>query len=105
MEEILLRQGVVPEQAEAFRRECADRFGENASLNPENLIDSKRFAVKAGEATVTVEPSCSYLVETRIIDGVKYLLIPAGNDIEVNGYNVKELIRVAYRRLNIERLV
>ncbi len=88
VEEILLRQGVVPEQAEAFRRECADRFGENASLNPENLIDSKRFAVKSGEATVTVEPSCSYLVETRIIDGVKYLLIPAGNDIEVNGLPV-----------------
>lgn len=86
--EILLQQGATPEQAEAFRRECAERFGENAALNPENLIDSKRFEVKAGDATVTVDPSCSYLVETRIIDGVKYLLIPAGNDVEVNGLPV-----------------
>ncbi|MBD5155693.1 MAG: DUF4317 domain-containing protein [Oscillibacter sp.] len=88
VEEILLGQGVSPEQTEAFRRECAERFGENAALNPENLIDSKRFEVKAGEATVTVDPACSYLVETRVIDGVKYLLIPAGNDVEVNGLPV-----------------
>ena len=88
VEDILLGQGVSPEQTEAFRRECAERFGENAALNPENLIDSKRFEVKAGEATVTVDPACSYLVETRVIDGVKYLLIPAGNDVEVNGLPV-----------------
>ena len=88
VEEILLGQGVSPEQTEVFRRECAERFGENAALNPENLIDSKRFEVKAGEATVTVDPACSYLVETRVIDGVKYLLIPAGNDVEVNGLPV-----------------
>lgn len=87
--EILREQGVPEEQAEAFRRECAERFGENAALQPENLIDSKRFEVKAGDATVTVDPSCSYLVETRVIDGVKYLLIPAGSDVEVNGLPVK----------------
>ncbi len=88
VEEILLRQGVSQEQTEAFRRECAERFGENAALNPENLIDSKRFEVRAGDVTLTVEPACSYLVETRVIDGVKYLLIPAGSDVEVNGLPV-----------------
>lgn len=87
--EILREQGVPEEQAEAFRRECGERFGENAALQPENLIDSKRFEVKAGDATLTVDPSCSYLVETRVIDGVKYLLIPAGSDVEVNGLPVK----------------
>ena len=28
-------------------------------------------------------------METRIIDGKKYLLIPAGEDLEVNGQAVK----------------
>ncbi|MDE7218686.1 MAG: DUF4317 domain-containing protein [Oscillospiraceae bacterium] len=86
--EILQQQGASQEQADAFRQECSQRFGENAVLQPENLIDSKRFEVKAGEAKVTVDPSCSYLVETRVIDGVKYLLIPAGSDVEVNGLPV-----------------
>ena len=88
MEDILRRQGVGEEQAAAFRRECAERFGENIALNPENLIDSKRFQVKAGEVTLSVDPASSYLVETRVIDGVKYLLIPAGSDVEVNGLPV-----------------
>ncbi|MDE7054328.1 MAG: DUF4317 domain-containing protein [Oscillospiraceae bacterium] len=88
VEDILRRQGVGEEQAAAFRRECAERFGENIALNPENLIDSKRFQVKAGEVTLSVDPASSYLVETRVIDGVKYLLIPAGSDVEVNGLPV-----------------
>ena len=44
--------------------------------------------MRAGDVTLTVEPACSYLVETRVIDGVKYLLIPAGSDVEVNGLPV-----------------
>ncbi len=87
--EILERQGVSSGQTEAFRRSCADRFGENAALNPENLIDCRRFQITAGEATVSVDPASSYLVETRVIDGVKYLLIPAGSDVAVNGLPVE----------------
>lgn len=88
IEDILRCQGVGEEQAASFREACAERFGGNAALNPENLIDSKRFQVKAGEVTLSVDPASSYLVETRMIDGIKYLLIPAGNDVEVNGLPV-----------------
>ena len=88
VEDILMEQGVSQERTEAFRAKCGERFGENAALNPENLIDSKKFEIKTGEATVSVDPAASYLVETRVIDGVKYLLIPAGNDVEVNGLAV-----------------
>lgn len=88
VEEILRSQGVGEEQTASFREACAERFGENAALNPENLIDSKRFQVKAGEVTLSVDPASSYLVETRVIDGIKYLLIPAGSDVEVNGLPV-----------------
>ena len=51
-------------------------------------LGGKRFQVKAGEVTVSVDPASSYLVETRVIDGVKYLLIPSGNAVEVNGLPV-----------------
>ena len=88
VEDILVERGVSQERTEAFRVKCGERFGENAALNPENLIDSKKFEIKTGEATVSVDPAASYLVETRVIDGVKYLLIPAGNDVEVNGLAV-----------------
>ena len=38
---------------------------------------------------MSVTPENSYVVETRIIDGRKYILIPAGEDVEVNGLPVE----------------
>ena len=85
----LLRQcGVEEERVEAFQAACGQRFGEGAALSPANLIDSGKFEVKTEQATISVDPSCSYMVETRIIDGVKYLLIPAGEGVAVNGLPV-----------------
>ena len=50
--------------------------------------DSKRFEVKTADAAISIEPEHSYLVEARVIDGKKYLLIPAGEGLEVNGMPV-----------------
>ena len=80
---ILRDNGVEEEKILAFRDNCFAQFGDGATLNPANLIDSSRFEVK------TADPEHSYLVETRIIDGRKYLLIPADEDIEVNGFGVR----------------
>ena len=86
----MLRQcGVEEERVEAFQAACGLRFGEGAALSPANLIDSKKFQVKTGEVTISVDPASSYLVESRTIDGVKYLLIPAGEGVEVNGMPVE----------------
>lgn len=67
---------------------CGERFGQGAALSPANLIDARRFEVKTTDATVSIDPEHSYLVETRVIDGKKYLLIPAGEGLEVNGMPV-----------------
>ena len=85
---ILRECGVAEERAAAFQAQCGEAFG-GAALNPENLIDAKRFDVKTEQATISLDPAYSYLVETRVIDGRKYLLIPAGEDVEVNGLPVE----------------
>ena len=84
---ILRDCGVPEERAAAFQEQCGQAFG-GAAMNPENLIDVKRFDVKTEQATISIDPAYSYLVETRIIDGRKYLLIPAGEGVEVNGLPV-----------------
>ena len=90
----ILRQcGVEEEQVEAFQSACGRRFGDGAALSPDNLIDSKKFQVKTGEVTISVDPASSYLVESRTIDGVRYLLIPAGEGVEVNGMPVEVATR------------
>lgn len=85
---ILRSRGVTAERVTAFCERCSEQLGDGV-LNPENLIDSKHFEVKTSEATLTVDPEHSYLVETRIIDGHKYILIPADEGIEVNGIAVE----------------
>ena len=86
--DILENGGASAERLEAFERSCGERFGENAILSPSNLIDSKRFEIITPEARISVNPSCSYVAEWRIIDGRKYLLIPAEHDVTVNGMPV-----------------
>ena len=88
MAAILRDCGVEDAQAETFCAKCGELFGEDAVLSPANLIDSKRFEVWSAGITVSVPPEQSYQVETRIIDGKKYLLIPAGEGLEVNGMPV-----------------
>jgi hypothetical protein len=58
-------------------------------MDPANLIDSKRFQIKAGEITITVKPELSGQVEARVVDGRAYILIPAGDGVEVNGLPVE----------------
>ena len=85
---ILRDSGAEDGQIAAFCEKCGELFGEDAALSPVNLIDSKRFEVKTADASISIDPEHSYLVETRVIDGKKYLLIPAGEGLEVNGMPV-----------------
>ena len=88
---ILQSCGVGDEQVTAFCENCSQQFGEGAALSPANLIDSKRYEVKTPDVTVSVEPERSYVVETRVIDGKKYLLIPANEGLEVNGFPIDQI--------------
>ncbi len=60
-------------------------FGANAEINPRNIIDTKQFEVRTPDVTIRVNPERRDLVETRIIDGAKYILIRADEGVEVNG--------------------
>ena len=41
-----------------------------------------------GEVKITVDPEHAYRVKTQIIDGMKYILIPAEEGVTVNGIDV-----------------
>ena len=85
---ILANSGIADEQIEAFQRECDAQYGENAALNPNNIIESKKFEITTPEVKISVAPENSYMIEARVIDGRKYLLIPADDGVEVNGIGV-----------------
>lgn len=85
---ILADCGIQEDQIVDFRQECQEQFGENAALNPSNLIDAKKIEIKTPHVSVSIVPEYSYLVETRRINGRKYLLIPLEDGVEFNGLAV-----------------
>ncbi len=87
--DILENSGVPKEKVETFKEKCKKQFGEDKSLNPKNIIESKKFEVVTPQVKISVPPEYSYLVETKILEGRKYILIPADEGVEVNGVSVK----------------
>ena len=65
-----------------------EAFGFEADLHPKNIIDNKHFEIETDDVKIKVNPASADLVETRIIDGVKYILIPADQDVMVNGVSI-----------------
>ena len=77
--------GVSDTSMSKFSAQFDEVFGHEAELHPKNIIDNKKFEIATPDVTIKVNPECSDLIETRIIGGVKYLLIPADENVEVNG--------------------
>ena len=85
---LLRNSGVDEEKADSFRKECEKYFGENAELNPNNLVDARRFVVETPDVRIIVPGDRQDLVETRVIDGRKYILISADEGVTVNGIDI-----------------
>ena len=89
VETVLAAAGVAGEHVQAFCERFDGAFGEDAALCPENIVDARQFAVTAPDVTIRVSPERSDLVETRLIDGRKYILIRADDGVEVNGVSIR----------------
>lgn len=81
--------GISEEKIEEFERGFEQCFGENAELPPSNISGAKQLQIETPEVSVKVNAGCGATVDTRIIDGVKYILIRADNEVTVNGIKVK----------------
>ena len=79
---------VSEEHMAKFNVEFDEVFGNEALLHPKNIIDNKKFEINTPDVSIRVDPSRSDLIETRIIGGVKYILINAEENVEVNGVNI-----------------
>ena len=80
--------GVSEQNMAKFSVDFDDAFGFEADVHPKNIIDNKHFEIKTPDVVIKVDPARSDLIETRIIDGVKYIMICADEDVEVNGVNI-----------------
>ena len=88
MKDVLNSCGVAEEKIAKFSVDYDEAFGFEADLHPKNIIDTKHFEIKTPDVSIKVDPTRSDLIETRVIGGVKYILICADENVEVNGVSI-----------------
>ena len=89
MGEILENSGASPEERKRFEERCEETFGKDTDLRPANLSDPKRMEIQTPEVKILVSPEHSLLVQARILDGKKVIVIDASNGVELNGVPVR----------------
>ena len=78
--------GVSEEHTAAFEEKYDESFGAQAALPAVNMVTPKQFRLDTPNVSIRVKPDFSDLVETRVIDGRRYICIKADDgDVEVNG--------------------
>ena len=88
VKEALACCGISEKRMAKFSVDYDEAFGFEAELHPKNIIDNKKFEIHTPDVSIKVAPERSDLIETRIIGGVKYIMICADEDVEVNGVSI-----------------
>ena len=88
VKQALTMSGVPEKNVAKFSVEYDQAFGFEAQLYPKNIINNRRFEINTPDVSIKVNPERSDLIETRIIGGVKYILICADENVEVNGVSI-----------------
>lgn len=87
MSAMLRECGVADAHLETFEERYDETFGP-ADLKAQNIVDVKKFELRTPDVIVKVNPERSDLIQTRTIDGSRYILIRADEGVEVNGVNI-----------------
>ena len=93
---LLVKSGIKEENLndfdEHYERIFHDEDTETASetnLTAANITNPRNLEVKTADVVIKVKPERSDLIETRIIDGIPYILIQVNEHVELNGVIVK----------------
>ncbi len=80
--------GVNDEKVEQFSDTFEEKFGKNAQIEPKSIVNTNKFEVSMPDVSIKVNPTCTDLVSTQIINGVKYIMICVNDSVEVNGVKI-----------------
>lgn len=80
--------GVKEDRMETFDQCYEANAGEDAALMASNITNTRRMEIKTPDVVIHVDPDRAELVETRVIDGRRCLVIPMEDNVEINGIRV-----------------
>lgn len=89
VKQLFFESGVPEERLEAFEEQYQEKAGEDTVLMAANIVNARKFEVKTPDVIITVNPEKAQLVETRMIEGRRCLVIGIDENVEINGVNVR----------------
>lgn len=93
MRQLLENSGASEEQVECFDKTYDEMAGEQTALQATNITNPKSFEIATPNIQIKVDPTCTDLIETRVIDGRQCLVITVDDHVEINGMNVRTIRR------------
>ncbi|MCU6762823.1 Uncharacterised protein [uncultured Roseburia sp.] len=85
---LLYHSGATEENLEHFEEQYDTFVGEKATVMASNITNTRKFEIKTPDITVNVNPDRTDLVDTRVINGKRCLVIEINDQVEVNGIHV-----------------
>lgn len=86
---LLMHSGAPEAVMEHFEEQFDQMAGEKTEFLATNLTSTKTLEVKTPDVVVKVSPEKAALVETKVIDGLSYLMIQIDDYVEVNGVPIR----------------
>ena len=86
---LLEMAGAGAEQVARFDERFDEVAGENEQFLLSNIASTRKFEVKTPDVVIHVSPDRSDLIEERMIDGRRCLVIPVTDEVQVNGIRVR----------------
>ncbi len=80
---------VPEERLSQLEKNYEETVGETGVLMAANVVNTKKFEVKTPDIVISVNPDKAELVETRMIEGRRCLVIPVDENVQVNGVSVR----------------
>lgn len=84
---LLSASGIHPEKLENLEKQLEETGP--APFMASNIANTRKFEVKTPDVVVQVNPSRADLVETRVIDGRRCIVIEINDAVEVNGIPIR----------------
>ncbi len=88
IEDILSDKGVSDESIKDFCESVGKRFDGAGAFNIGNIVHKKNFEVRTPETKIVTDAETALRIKTKKIDGVTYILVPAGESVTVNGVDI-----------------
>lgn len=86
---LLEYSGVEEEKLSSFEEKYEEAAGTDTCFVASNVANTRQFEIKTPDVVVKVSPDRMDLVETKVINGRKCLVISLDNSVEVNGITVR----------------